>query len=188
MNRLNTSTFDRNQWLPIGHIVGAQGLKGEVRVYPDSDFPERFEVPGQRWLCQPEQSTPTPIGLIRGRYLAKKGIYIVKLSGIDSRDQAEQLRHSNLLVQSTDRPTLADDEYYLPDLVGLAVILQNSQEVIGIVISLVSAGNDLLEVQLNHSTDKVLIPFVKAIVRSIDLESSTLIISPPPGLLPFPKS
>ncbi|HEY9659223.1 MAG TPA: ribosome maturation factor RimM, partial [Allocoleopsis sp.] len=37
-------------WLEIGKIVGVQGLKGEVRIYPNSDFPERFEQPGKRWL------------------------------------------------------------------------------------------------------------------------------------------
>lgn len=184
MNYQNPAKFDRNQWLPIGWIVGPQGLKGEVRIYPDTDFPERFEKPGTRWLCPPEQSTPQPVELLQGRYLTKKGLYIVKLAGIDSRERAEELRQSALLVQATDRPTLAQDEYYLPDLIGLDVILQSSQEVIGKVISLVPAGNDLLEVELNNSSEKALVPFVQAIVLSVNLSNRTIEISPPSGLLP----
>ncbi|MEO0373957.1 MAG: ribosome maturation factor RimM, partial [Cyanobacteria bacterium P01_A01_bin.17] len=164
MNHSNLAKFDRNQWLPIGWIVGPQGLKGEVRVYPDTDFPERFETPGTRWLCPPEQLTPKPIELLQGRYLTKKGLYIIQLAGIDSREQAESLKQSALLVPATDRPALTEDEYYLPDLIGLDVILQSSQEIIGKVTSLVPAGNDLLEIELNDSSERVLVPFVKAIV------------------------
>ncbi|MGF1602412.1 MAG: ribosome maturation factor RimM [Thermosynechococcaceae cyanobacterium] len=184
MNRRNPPLFDRDQWLPIGYIVGPQGLKGEVRVYPETDFPERFEMPGRRWLCSPDQSEPQPIELLQGRYLNKKGLYVVKLAGITSIEQAEQLRQVTILIQATDRPALADDEYYLPDLVGLDVILQETQQVIGTVVSLVPAGNDLLEVQLNYSSDKALIPFVRAIVPCVRLTKGTLEISPPPGLLP----
>ncbi|MGB7415373.1 MAG: ribosome maturation factor RimM [Thermosynechococcaceae cyanobacterium] len=184
MNRRNPPLFDREQWLPIGYIVGPQGLKGEVRVYPETDFPERFEIPGRRWLCAPDQSEPQPIELLQGRYLNKKGLYVVKLAGITTIEQAEQLRQGTILIQATDRPTLADDEYYLPDLVGLDVILQETQKVIGTVVSLVPAGNDLLEVQLNYSSDKALIPFVRAIVPCVKLAEGTLEISPPPGLLP----
>ncbi len=178
------SKFDRNQWLPIGWIVGPQGLKGEMRIYPDTDFPERFEEPGKRWLCLPYQSEPEPVELLKGRYLNKKGLYIIKLAGTNSRDQVEKLKQSTLLVPIHDRPVLAQNEYYLPDLVGLDVSLQGQPGVIGQVISLISAGNDLLEIQLIHSPEKALVPFVKEIVTSINLETRTIEIAPPPGLLP----
>lgn len=178
------SKFDRNQWLTIGWIVGPQGLKGEMRIYPDTDFPERFETPGTRWLCQPNHSEPEPVELIQGRYLTKKGLYIIKLTGVNSREQVETLRQSTLLVPINNRPALAQDEYYLPDLVGLDITLQGQPKVIGKVISLISAGNDLLEIQLIHPSETALIPFVKEIVTSVNLETRTIEIAPPPGLLP----
>ena len=51
-----------NLWLTIGEIVAPQGLKGEVRVNPSSDFPERFVEPGLRWL-QGEDEEPIEIEL-----------------------------------------------------------------------------------------------------------------------------
>ena len=39
-----------DEWLPVGKLVGAQGLRGELRLNPASDFPERFTEPGPRWL------------------------------------------------------------------------------------------------------------------------------------------
>ena len=41
---------ESEDWLIVGKLVGAQGLQGELRVNPASDFPERFTTPGSRWL------------------------------------------------------------------------------------------------------------------------------------------
>jgi 16S rRNA processing protein RimM len=57
------------QWLEIGTIVSTQGLQGEVRVYPSSDFPARFQKAGKRWMQHPQTQAVTEIYLERGRYL-----------------------------------------------------------------------------------------------------------------------
>lgn len=172
-----------NGWLTIGKIVGAQGLRGELRVYPDSDFPERFEQPGDRWLLRPNQSEPEAIELQSGRYLDGKGLYIVQLKGIGDRSQAELLRGCLLLVPESDRPPLEAGEFHVLDLVGLPVFDQASQQAIGVVTDVLPAGNDLLEVALSNSQQHVLIPFVEAIVPVVDLQQGRIEIAPPAGLL-----
>jgi 16S rRNA processing protein RimM len=172
-------------WLEIGRIVGAQGLQGELRIYPDSDFPERFEQPGQRWLRQSNSQTPPqPVQLQRGRLLASKGLYVIKLQGVDSREQAEALKGSALLIRSNDRPKLAPGEFYLEDLIGLRAINQQTQAAIGKVVGIVYAGNTLLEIELASSAQKVLVPFVEALVPMVDLTQHQLEIVPLPGLFP----
>lgn len=143
---MNPSSLETD-WLEIGQIVAAQGLKGEVRVYPNSDFPERFEQPGTRWLLRANATQPEAIKLERGRAIAGKGIYVVKLAGVDDRTQAETLRGAKLLVTADDRPSLAENEFHVSDLIGLEVIDQATQTPIGTVVSMISAGNDLLEVK-----------------------------------------
>lgn len=170
------------QFIEVGQIVAAQGLKGELRVYPDSDFPERFLEPGQRWLLRPQGGEPQPVQLLSGRYLDGKGLYVIQLEGIGDRDQAEALRGCKMLVPATDRPSLEEDEFHVADLMGLAVYDQASQAEIGTVVSLVPAGNDLLEVK-QASGKTVLIPFVKPIVPVVDLAQGRIEITPPPGLL-----
>ncbi|MCL1464600.1 ribosome maturation factor RimM [Argonema galeatum] len=182
-----------DNWLEIGTIVSAQGLKGELRVYPDTDFPERFEEPGKRWLLRPGETEPKPIKLLEGRYIPNKGIYVVKLAGISDRTQAEELRGCKLMVPQSDRPTLEEDEFHVIDLIGLEVFNQLTGESIGVVVDVASAGNDLLIVnpQLSTSNEpgkktkekQILIPFVKAIVPVVDLENGRIEITPPPGLL-----
>jgi 16S rRNA processing protein RimM len=177
--------LDPDDWLDVGQIVSAQGLQGEVRIYPDSDFPERFENPGQRWLQRSKQAEPERVQLIRGRFLAAKNLYVVKFAGVDTREQAEALRGAKLLVPATDRPSLAPGEFHLQDLVGLTVINQQNQAIIGRVIGLIYAGNTLLEVKTEVSTaETILIPFVEALVPVVDLTVGRLEVSPIPGLLP----
>jgi 16S rRNA processing protein RimM len=173
-------------WISIGKIVGAQGLKGEVRVYPDSDFPERFEEPGQRWLLSPGSTEPQPIELKSGRFLPGKGIYVLKLGGINDRNQAEALRDYVLVVSESDRPQLEEDEYHVRDLLDLQVFDQATQTLIGTVTDVIPAGNDLLQIELEKPSGKdttVLIPFVKAIVPVVDLEQQRIEITPPAGLI-----
>ncbi|MFQ4144772.1 ribosome maturation factor RimM [Chlorogloeopsis sp. ULAP02] len=181
-----------DDWLEIGTIVAAQGLRGELRVYPDSDFSERFEVPGKRWLLHPGQTEPQPIELLAGRYIEGKNLYVITLAGVENRNQAEELRGCKLLVPQSDRPQLGEDEYHILDLIGLPVFMQETGELIGKVIDVLSAGNDLLEVELHQQKEEgekikksktVLIPFVRAIAPVVDLETGRIEITPPDGLL-----
>lgn len=188
-------------WLEIGKIVAPQGMKGELRVYPSTDFPERFEVAGLRWLLRPNATEPEEVELVKGRFLEGKNLYVIQLAGVKYRDEAEDLRGCKLLVPENDRPELGEDEYHLMDLVGLPVFMQDDGKFIGTVVDLINAGNDLLEVRLEEGEDKetrgqgdkensktqnpknVLIPFVKAIVPVVDLEAGRIEITPPDGLL-----
>ncbi|NEP49399.1 MAG: ribosome maturation factor RimM [Moorea sp. SIO3C2] len=142
-----------DDWLEIGRIVSPHGLKGELRVYPSSDFPERFEEPGQRWLKPPlppseEDYPPQPLELLWGRFVPAKGLYVVQLKGVDNRDQAEALRGYQLLVPASDRPELEEDEYHILDLIDLKVFNQLTGEAVGVVVDVIPAGNDLLKVKL----------------------------------------
>lgn len=177
-------------WLEIGTIVAPQGLDGQMRVYPDTDFPERFEVPGIRWLLRPDQTEPQAVELLSGRYLQGKNLYIIELEGVEDRDQAEELRGCKLMVQQSDRPQLGENEYHVVDLIGLPVFMQESGELLGSVVDILPAGHDLLEVQLHQegrlgekSQKNILIPFVKPIVPVVDLEAGRIEITPPAGLL-----
>ncbi|MEC4812710.1 MAG: ribosome maturation factor RimM [Scytonema sp. PMC 1069.18] len=176
-------------WLEIGKIVAPQGLRGEMRVLSASDFPERFEVPGKRWLLRPGEREPQLVELLSGRNIEGKNLYIIELAGVDDRNQVEELRGCKLLVPQSDRPELEEDEYHVVDLIGLPVFMQESGALVGTVVDVISAGNDLLEVQLHQETQgeknqkTVLIPFVKAIVPIVDLETSRIEMTPPEGLL-----
>ena len=171
-----------DQWLPVGKVVGAQGLRGELRINPASDFPERFTKPGPRWL-QLKSEAPREIVLTSGRQLPGKSLFIVRFKGIENRSDAEALVGQTLLVSSNDRPKLQEGEFHLLDLVGLEARLNpNESDVVGIVSDLISGGNDLLEITRPDGR-KLLIPFVEQIVPEVHQDDGWLLITPPPGLL-----
>ena len=179
--------------LVVGRLVAAQGLKGEVRVLPMSDFPERFTRPGRRWLQRRGQAA-RPLELLSGRPLPGKELFVLRLAGVDSREAAEAVVGEELLVPASDRPRLLPGEFYLLDLVGLEVRLleggvegvavsgNGADAVLGTVTNLIHAGNDLLEVARSDGR-RLLIPFVQAIVPEVRLAEGWIGITPPPGLL-----
>ncbi|MGF1588786.1 MAG: ribosome maturation factor RimM [Pleurocapsa sp.] len=212
MNDESLTVKQPEELLQIGTITSPQGLKGELRVYSDSDFPERFTQAGTRWLQHPDTSDLKQVQLQGGRYVTGKNLYVIKLQGVEDREQAEKLRNYQLLVDKRDRPKLKADEYHVSDLVGLEVYHQQTQENIGVVIDLYSAGNDLLEIELHKQPETqakserdlsqisrrskrkkyrpkpnqpltIFIPFVKEIVSVVDISNQRLEISPPDGLI-----
>jgi 16S rRNA processing protein RimM len=161
--------------------VAAQGLGGELRVVPLSDFPERFTQPGPRWLRSP-RGTLQPVDLLAGRQLPGRELFVVRLAGIGHRTAAEALVGHHLLANAADRPPLDPGEFHLLDLEGLEVRLLADGRAIGHVRDLLHGGNDLLEVELTEGR-RVLIPFVEAIVPEVRLEEGWIGLTPPPGLL-----
>ena len=186
--------------LVVGTLVAAQGLAGELRILPRSDFPERFTQPGPRWLLA-RQGTPRAVELLGGRQLPGKSLFAVRLAGVSNRDAAEALVHQEFLVDASQRPKLAPGEFHLLDLVGLQVRLldaatppSSTADPIGRVVDLIHGGNDLLAVELAPAEStptggqpapgrRVLIPFVEAIVPIVNLQEGWIGLTPPPGLL-----
>ncbi|MEO1669252.1 MAG: ribosome maturation factor RimM [Cyanobacteria bacterium J06631_2] len=206
------STLNQPELLEVGTITSPQGLKGELRVYSESDFPERFTKAGIRWLQHPDTAAITEIQLKGGRAATSKNLYIIKLEGVEDRNQAEAYRNYKLLVDKSDRPKLSKDEYHVADLVGTEVYHQETGENIGVVVDLYTAGNDLLEIRLHKQPEAqaeqkrdlsqvsrrskrkkyrpkeqkpitIFVPFVKEIVPIVDLANQRLEITPPDGLI-----
>ncbi|MEL4897813.1 ribosome maturation factor RimM [Crocosphaera sp. Alani8] len=183
---------NHNKWLEIGTIVAPRGLRGELKVLSSTDFPERFEIPGKRWLQSSESWSPQPTELISGKSVVGKNLYIIRLQGIENRNQAESLRGYKLLVLDETPPELEQEEYHVSQLIDLDVYEQKTGKIIGKVVDIFTAGHDLLEIKLISDIErevnqkkekKVFIPFVYEIVPVVDIEQRRIEINPPRGLL-----
>ena len=176
--------INKNKWLTVGLITSCHGINGQVKVKSLSDFEERFLKPGMRWL-QKENESPSKIELISGFKQPGKETFIVKLQGINTRNQAEQLKKFKILVKTDKLPKLKKDEFHLLELINLEVktLENNKLKTIGKVINLENETNNLLVIELFENRKEVFIPFVKEIVTSVDIKNNFLIINPPNGLL-----
>ncbi len=176
--------LNENEWLVVGLITSPHGINGKVKVKSLSDFEERFTKPGIRWI-QKSKENPSELKLISGYKQPGKESFVITFNGITTRDQAEKLRESKILVKSNELPKLNKEEFHLSELINLQVktLEKNELKVIGEVINLENEKNNLLVIQLLKNNKEVLVPFVKEIVPKIDLKNKYLIITPPQGLL-----
>jgi 16S rRNA processing protein RimM len=176
--------IDKNEWLIVGLITSCHGINGQVKVKSLSDFEERFLKPGMRWV-QKDDETPSKIELTSGFKQPGKETYIIKLKGINTRNNAEQLKKHKILVKANNLPKLKKEEFHFLELINLQVktLENNKLKIIGKVINLENEKNNLIVIELSKNQKKVLIPFVKEIVPIVDIKNNFLIIDPPKGLL-----
>jgi 16S rRNA processing protein RimM len=163
--------------LVIGRIGRAHGVRGDLFVEPMTDEPDHRYADGTVLMT----SDNTTLTVATSKW--HSGRFVVHFAGVDDRNTAEALRGQTLTIEVDPTELPEDpDEFYDHQLVGLNVVLEDGSVigVIGEVIHLPS--QDLLSVKRVGDTE-VLIPFVVEFVPDIDLDSKTVTITPPPGLL-----
>ena len=166
----------------VGRIGRPQGIKGEVTVEVRTDDPEDRFAPGRVLQTEPVERGPLTVlgSRMQGKYL------IVAFEGPEDRNQAELLRDTMLLLSVADLPPLAEqDEYYDTQLIGLVAVLTDGAPLGEVTDVLHLPGGDVLVVQRGEAAE-VLVPFVKAIVPTVDVAGGRLLVDPPEGLLDLP--
>ena len=183
--------------LRVCRIGRAQGLKGEVNVYSFTDEPEYRFAPGSVLYSRDGETE-----YIVERSRSVKTRWILKLEGINTRDDSEALNGIELFGEADDPDEmLEDDAWYPKDLIGLEVRLAEHNglglpdgQVVGTVVDVLDGFQSLLKVRLAHpvrdaatgevTESSALVPFVDEIVPDIDLDEQYLTIDPPGGLIP----
>lgn len=163
----------------VGRIGRPQGIKGEVTVEVRTDDPDDRFAAGAVLTTDPPERGPLTVAASRqqGKYL------VVQVEGVTDRNGAERLRDTLLLVDAADLPPLADDdEYYDTQLIGLRADLVDGSPLGEVTDILHLPGGDVLVVRRGHGVE-ALVPFVKAIVPTVDMPAGHLVVDPPEGLL-----
>lgn len=168
------------EWIAIATVVAPHGIRGEVRCRPLSDHPERFQAGVVVRRFDETRKTLTEHVIEEVRWF--KGHVILRLSGIATRDEAEAMRGSDLLVAVSERYRLPEGHYYVDDLRGMEVCTVSGR-LLGIVEEVIpNPANDLLQVATDAGV-RILIPLVRAFV-TIDQDAGRIVVDPIPGLLP----
>lgn len=165
------------QLIRIGRITAPHGVRGEVRVQPLTDFPERFETLHRALLG----SEARPVG-VRFRGVVR-GMVILALEGVTDRNQAETLRGQFLLVPRSEVYPLPSGQYYVFDLIGLEVVDPQGKRLGTLVdVDRSATVHDLFVVE-TPSGKRHMVPAVHQFVRSVNLAEGQVVIQPIPGLL-----
>ncbi len=167
----------------VGRIGRPHGVRGLATVEVRTDDPDLRFAPGQVLITDPPQRGPLTV-------TGKKwhsGTLLLQLAGPDGeiydvRETVETLRNTLLLVPVADLPAIEDpDSFYDHQLVGLTARLTDGT-VIGEVTAVRHEAQDLLVIR-REGAPEALVPFVSAIVPTVDLAGGFVVVDPPEGLL-----
>jgi 16S rRNA processing protein RimM len=180
LNRPNGGTSsglpEDTVWVLVGEIVGAFGIRGQVKVLPLTDFPERFEHTKTIYLGN--EHTPMTVTDAQQH----KNVIVLSLAEIASVDEAEKLRGRVISIPDSELTPLPPDQFYLHDVVGLRVEHVNGQP-LGVITDIItSGGNDVFVVRDQVTGREALLPVVKAFVKDIDIPAGLVRVEPIPGL------
>jgi len=163
----------------VASVVRTHGLRGEVVLFPLTDFPEDRFQPGSRLLMQ-EGSGTRALTVRSARF--HKGRPIVGFDAIESIDDAEPLAGRELRIEAADLVELPPGAYYHHDLVGCRVETDAGVEV-GTVTRVEGAGVATRLVVGGGAAEEQLVPLVDAICRLIDTGARRIVIAAPEGLI-----
>lgn len=162
----------------LGAIAGAFGVKGEVRLKSFTAEPDDVAAYG---ALETEDGKKSFEITLTGQ--TKNGL-TARLSGVATKEQADDLRGTRLYVDRTRLPEPEEDEFYHADLIGLDAYDTGGTH-LGTVKAVHNHGaTDLLEVRLPNSSATVLLPFTLEAVPTVDLASGRIVADPPEGLFP----
>lgn len=168
--------------LAVGLLKKPHGIKGDVLVFPLTDQPDRVFRDGRRLVVLDKQGgVPTGATVTVTKAKVYHRAWLVHFEGYDDREALEALRDVYLGIEIGEARPLAEGEFFLHELVGLAV--QTAEKVpVGTVTDAIEAPQGLL-LAVKGETKVHLIPFRPGIIRRVDREKRMVTVDPPVGLL-----
>ncbi len=166
----------REGYIAVGRVLRPWGLRGDVKVESLTDFPERF-APGSALWVDGERRT------VEGSRWRGATVYL-KLSGVNSPEEAERVRGALLEVPESERRPLPEGEFYEDQLLGLTVRTAEG-DTLGTVTELLHPGpNSVLVVRGERG--EVLVPFIEDVIRRVDPAHGVIEIELVEGLVEEP--
>ncbi len=160
----------------VGVIVGAHGIKGEVKLKSFTSDPLSIGRYGPL-----KSSSGKQFEIIKLK--VAKDDFIAILKNVNNRNEAETLKGVELFVSREKLPKLKTHEAYAHDLMGLDVVLENGTT-LGKLVAMPNYGaGDLMEVAVDGEAETILIPFTNAFVPQEDFSTGKIIVSLPEGYL-----
>ena len=156
------------QLLQVGVISSTHGVRGEVKVFPTTDDPQRFKSLKNVILDTGKEQIPLEIQGVK----FFKQFVILKFKGIDNINDIERYKRRRLFVTREDAVELEEDEYYIADLIGMDVITDEGEE--GKLVDVIETGANEVYVVEFDKYGEVLIPAIHDCILDVDIEAMSM--------------
>lgn len=164
--------------LKVGVITTTHGVRGEVKVYPTTDEPERFLELDYVLLDTGRELRKLEIKNVK----FFKNLVILKFKGVDNINDIEKYKGRDLWIPRKEGQELEEDEYYIADLLGMSVVLENGQE-FGTLKDVMETGANDVYIIDSAEHGEVLLPAIKECILDVDLEKNVMTIHLMKGLI-----
>ncbi len=162
--------------ISVGKIVNTRGLKGEVKIIPNTHFiEERFQAGARLFVGNQHRE----VRVLRSRY--EKGMVFAVFEGMEDINSVEWMKGMEVYGDREAKLSLQKDEVLYSDLMDCDVYTEEALYVGRVVDVLETGANAVLRVQ--REKDSVLIPFVRAVVTAFDIDDKRIVIEEMEGLL-----
>lgn len=164
--------------LQVGVITQTHGIKGEVKVFPTTEDPKRFENLKKVYIDSKEGLVQVKITAVR--YF--KNLVILKFKGINDINDVEKYKKCPLLIDREDAIPLEEGEFFVVDLIGINVITDEGVELGTLTDVLQTGANDVYVVKGNDGKE-ILIPVIKECILDTSLEDNIMKVHLLKGLI-----
>lgn len=162
----------------VGVITSPHGIHGEVKVYPTTDDVKRFDDLKEVLMVGPRSEQLLHVEHVK--YF--KNMVIVKFKEFQSMNETEVLRQRDLYVDREHAVPLKDGEYFIADLMGMAVVTDENRRLGELVDVLQTGANDVYSVRMENGRE-VLLPAIPQCILDINMEKREIKVHLMKGLL-----
>ena len=164
----------KKEKLEVGQIVNVFGIKGFVKLYPYVDNINRFDELKNVFIKN------NKFEIEQVKY--QKNMVLIRFKGIETVEQAEKLRNSIVEISRTDAIPLEEGQYFIADLIGLNVYLENGEK-LGVLEDIYNTGSSDIYVVKNELGKQFLLPYIDDVIKNIDLDNEKITVHLIKGLI-----
>ena len=157
----------------VGHVTGSWGLRGDVKVQPQTDFPERFSAGSELHV------KGSPETVVSSR--PYRGGYVIRLASVTDRTAADSMRGALLTVPEDEIAPLPQDTYYHFQLIDMRVLSDEGEE-LGVIREILDTSANDVYVVRGETGSELLIPAIREVVLEVDLDAGRMTVHLAPGL------
>ncbi|MDO4265727.1 MAG: ribosome maturation factor RimM [Eubacteriales bacterium] len=168
-----------NADLRVGVITRTHGIRGEVKVYPTTDSPLRFRDLEGVLLKLGKRMRALTVDEVS----FFKNLVIVKFREINTLEEAEVLKGGEIYIDREDGEPLAENEYYIADLLGMEVYDADNKTLLGTLKDVLQTGANDVYIVAREGQKDLLLPAIRDCIRQIDVENNRMEVHVMPGLL-----
>ena len=162
--------------LKVGVITTTHGIRGEVKVYPTTDADRFLDL---EYVLLDTGREKRKLEIENVKYF--KNLVILKFRGIDNINDIEMYKKRELWIPREEAQELEEDEYYIADLIGMDVVLEDGSKFGTLKDVMETGANDVYVVEQDGAS-QLLLPAIKDCIRDIDMEQMVMTVYLMPGL------